>query len=339
MIVRMVFTALILVAGVSTTRAQEVTKVGTDAAPFLTIPVGARGAAVGGALVAMADDASAAYWNPGGLARVERNALMVDHSPWLPGLSFNFFSLALPVGNGAVGLNITSLGTEEMDITTPDQPMGTGETYTAASMAVGLSYAQRLTESFSIGGTVKYINERILNSSAVGVAFDIGTLYDTPFKGVRLGVSVANYGSKMQMRGEDLNIRVDIAPDQNGNNQSVVGQFKTDRFDLPLTMRVGLSWDALQQGGNRLTLAVDGVNPSHNAQSVNVGGEYAMFNETLVLRGGYTDLFLEDSEKGLTLGAGFQAKIQGSIGFSVNYAYQDFEHLGGVDRISVLLSF
>ena len=98
MIVRMVFTALILVAGVSTTRAQEVTKVGTDAAPFLTIPVGARGAAVGGALVAMADDASAAYWNPGGLARVERNALMVDHSPWLPGLSFNFFSLALPVG-------------------------------------------------------------------------------------------------------------------------------------------------------------------------------------------------------------------------------------------------
>ena len=64
-----------------------------------------------------------------------------------------------------------------------------------------------------------------------------------------------------------------------------------------------------------------------------------MFNETLVLRGGYTDLFLEDSEKGLTLGAGFQAKIQGSIGFSVNYAYQDFEHLGGVDRISVLLSF
>ncbi len=320
--------------------AQAVKKVGTSAAAFLRIPVGARASAMGSAFVSVADDPSAMFWNPGGLARIGQFALSVDHSPWLPGLNFNFVGLVLPVGSvSTVGLSVTALTTEEMLVTTTDRPMGTGETFDAGSFVVAMAYGHRLTDRFSIGATFKYISERIMNSGATAIAFDIGTIYDTPFSGIRLGVSISNFGTKMQMNGEDLNVRVDIAPDQKGNNQSVVGQLKTDAFDLPLIMRVGLSWDVFQTAGQRLTLAVDGLNPNDNGQSVNVGGEYSLFNELLMLRGGFNELFLEAREKGFTAGAGVNLKMQGSLGLSANFGYQDLEHLGGMNRFTLTLTF
>jgi hypothetical protein len=325
---------------------QEVKKVGTTSAAFLKIPVGARGSSMGSAFVATVDDPSALYWNPGGLSRNEKHALMVDHSPWLPGLSFNFFGVVIPIQSfGNLGISVTVLGTEEMDVTTPANPMGTGvngqkgEQFDASSMVVGFSYGRSLTDRFSIGGTFKYISERIFNSKATGLAFDIGTIYDTPLSGLRLGVSVSNFGTKMRMDGEDLNVRVDIVPDQLGNNQSVVGRLKTERFDLPLIMRLGLSYNALRAENLRLTFAADGINPSDNAQSVNVGAELSFLSELFLIRGGFNELFLEDREKGLTMGVGINLKIQGGLGISTNYGYQDFKHLGGMHRYTLTLTF
>jgi len=171
------------------------------------------------------------------------------------------------------------------------------------------------------------------------MAFDIGTIYDTPLTGLRLGVSVTNFGSKMQMDGEDLNVRVDIAPDQLGNNQSVVGRLKTERFDLPLIMRLGLSYDAWRTDNLRLTLAADGINPSDNAQSVNVGAELSFLNEMFILRGGYSELFLEDQEKGATFGAGVRTAIANGVIVSAGYAYQNFNHLSNVNHFTLTLSF
>ncbi|MGH7494090.1 MAG: PorV/PorQ family protein [bacterium] len=320
--------------------AQDVTKAGTSAAAFLRIPVGARGTALGSAFVSMADDPTAMFWNPGGLARLSKSALFVDHSPYLPGLNFDYLALALRSERfGSVGFNVTALSTDKMLRTTVDQPMGTGESFDAVSLAVGVAYARNLTDRFSIGANVKYIQETILNSRATGFALDIGTLYTTPFDGIRLGVSIANFGPAMQMTGEDLNVRVDVAPDQEGDNQSIVGQLKTDDFDSPLLMRVGISWDALKGGAQRLTLAADGLNPNDNTQSINVGAEFALFKEMLVLRGGFNDLFLEDREKGLTLGAGFNLDIQGGWGVTAGYAFQDLEHLDSVNRFSLAIKF
>lgn len=320
-------------------QAQDVKKVGTSAATFLRIPVGVRGAAMGSAFAAIADDPSAMFWNPGGMARIDKISLFVDHSPWLPGLSFNYVGFVLPLQRfGAVGVNVTAMSTDEMQRTTIDQPMGTGETFSAGSVAVGVAYARNLTDRFSIGANFKYINESILNSSASGFAIDIGTLYDTPFPGVKLGVSISNFGTDMRIDGDDLNVRVDIAPDQEGNNQSVVGRLRTDDFSAPLIMRVGVSWDAIASENNRLTLAIDGLNPNDNAQSVNVGGEYALLNETLILRGGFNELFLDDREKGLTFGAGVNLEVSG-LDFSGGFAFQDTEHLGAINRFSLTLAF
>ncbi|MCI0493967.1 PorV/PorQ family protein [candidate division KSB1 bacterium] len=319
---------------------QEVKKVGTSSAAFLKIPVGSRGASMGSAFVSLADDPSALYWNPGGLSRNQNYSLMVDHSPWLPGLSYNFFGVVIPMRSfGTLGISVTALTTAEMDVTTPANPMGTGEKFDASSMAVGFSYGRSLTDRFSIGGTFKYINERIFNCKATGLAFDIGTIYDTPLSGLRLGVSVSNFGSKMRIDGEDLNVRVDIAPTQLGINQSVVGRLKTERFDLPLIMRLGLSYDAWRSENFRFTLAADGINPSDNAQSLNVGAELSFLNEMFILRGGYNELFLEDREKGLALGAGFRTNISNGVGFGAAYAYQNFSNLNSVNRFTLTISF
>lgn len=320
--------------------AQDVKKVGTSAATFLRIPVGVRGTAMGSAFVSVADDASAMFWNPSGIARIQDVSLYADHSPWLPGITFNYFGFVFPTGPaGSIGINVTALTSDDIEITTVEQPLGTGETFASNSVAVGLAYARNLTDRFSIGANVKYIRESILNSAATGVAFDIGTLYDTPFPGIRLGVSISNIGTDLQIDGNDLNVRVDIAPGQEGNNQSVVGRLDTDNFDSPIIMRVGLSWDAIKTNGNRLTLAVDGLNPNDNAQSVNVGGEYSLLQELLVLRGGYNDFLLDDGEKGLTLGLGVNITTESGVGFSAGYAYQDFETLDAVNRFSLELKF
>ncbi len=319
--------------------AQDVKKVGTSAAIFLRIPVGTRGAAMGSAFVSIADDATAMFWNPSGIARLEKKAVFVDHTPWLPGLTFNYFGVVLPFESaGSVGFNVTTLGTDDMDITTVEQPDGTGETFSARSLAVGVTYARNLTDRFSIGGNVKFIHESILNSSAIGLAFDVGTIYDTPFPGVRLGVSISNFGTNLKIDGDDLNVRVDIDPSKEGDNQSIVGRLRTDDHEPPLIMRVGLSWDAFATSSNRLTFAVDGLNPNDDAQSLNVGGEYALFGETLILRGGFNDLFLDDREKGLTLGVGLNFKTSG-VEFSGGYAFQDFKHLDAVNRFSLELRF
>jgi hypothetical protein len=247
--------------------------------------------------------------------------------------------MAIPVGSGAVGVSVTALTTEDMLITTPEAPTGLGETFNAASMVVGLSYGYRLTDRFSIGASFKYISERIMNSSATGMAVDIGTVYDTPFRGIKLGVSISNFGTKMRMNGEDLNLRVDIAPDQEGNNQSVVGQFRTDEFDLPLIMRVGISWDVFTYAGQKLTIEADGVNPNDNAQSVNIGGEFSLLNDIIRIRGGFNELFLADREKGFTFGGGLNLHVPNGPKLFAGYAYQDMKHLAGVNRFTMTVMF
>ena len=200
---------------------QEVTKVGTTGGKFLSIPVGARAVGMGGAFVAVANDASAMYWNPAGIGRLSQSEAIFTHSAWVADLDFNYGGVVVPVsGLGTVGISFTSLTMADMERTTEDQPEGTGEFFSAGSFAVGLSYARNLTEWFSIGGNVKYINEHIWNSSATGFAVDVGTLFTTPFTGVKFGAGISNFGSKLQIRGDDLLVLKDISPNH-GNNANV----------------------------------------------------------------------------------------------------------------------
>ena len=93
-LIRLLLIVVMTMTGLSL-QAQEVTKVGTTAAKFLSIPVGARALAMGGAYTALANDASAIYWNPGGLAQVTSREVFFMHSEWLADINFDHFALAL----------------------------------------------------------------------------------------------------------------------------------------------------------------------------------------------------------------------------------------------------
>ena len=331
---------LILIGLPQLLQSQEVTKIGTTAAKILSIPVGSRALGMGGAFVSVADDATAMYWNPSGIARLERNEFIFMHSNWLADIRFDFVGLVFPLGTmGTIGFNVTAMTMSEMDITTEYEPEGTGETFSAGSFVAGVSFARNLTDNFSIGGTAKYVSEKIWNSTASGLAVDIGTIFNTPFRGIRLGASISNFGQKMQIFGDDLLVQKDIDASQAGNNESVNAYLATDKFDLPLTMRIGASTELINSDFNRLILAVDALHPNDNTESVNIGGEFSTLRNIVSFRGGLKSIGMKDREEKFTVGIGFNYFLGEGRRIRVDYAYEQFIHLKDIHQFTLGIKF
>lgn len=317
----------------------DVSKVGVTAAPFLEIGVGARAIGMGSAYVSMANDASSLYWNPAGIAHLERPELLLVHTQWIAGMRFDFAGFVLPLGRwGALGLSVTSLGMDDMMVQTVDQPEGTGEYFSAGDIAMALSYAFNLTDRFSFGFTGKFIQQHIWKESAWGMALDVGTLFTTGFHGMRIGATLSNFGTDMRMTGKDLLVYHDIDENILGNNDRIFAELKTESWPLPLNFQIGVGMEILQNEKRRLTLAVDALHPSDNKESMHLGMEFAL-RERIFLRAGYQSLFLKDSEEGLTLGGGVWLRVLGSMQFRIDYAYADFGRLQNAQRLSLGIVF
>ncbi|MDP3444152.1 MAG: PorV/PorQ family protein, partial [Ignavibacteria bacterium] len=208
----------ILVMLLQPVMAQRVTKTGTTAAKFLSIGIGPRANAMGAAYSSVADDASAMYWNPAGIARISEYQTAFTYTKMFADINVNYFGAVIPAGDiGVFGIGITALNIGEMEVTTEYYPEGTGEKFNAGSYAFGLTYAKYITSDFAVGVTFKYIREGIYNSSAEGFGVDVGTVFTTPFYGIKFASSISNYGSKLQMSGDDLLIRHDPDPQRDGN--------------------------------------------------------------------------------------------------------------------------
>lgn len=313
-------------------------KVGTTAANFLTIPVGPRATGMGGAFVAVANDATTSYWNPGGLSRLAANEFSVVHSEWLVGSNLNWLGLAIKLDeDNSVGISVNQLAYGSEAITTVDQPNGTGQNWDAQDIAFGLSYARNLTDRFSIGGSVKYIQQRIYNESASAFALDIGLLFTTQLKGLRIGMNISNFGTEMQMAGKDLLQPVDIDPAHTGNNDNVVSDLGTDSWTLPLIFTVGLGMDAIETENWRVTLATDAIYPNNQSSYLNVGSEVSWAN-LISLRVGYNSLFKDAAEEGLTAGVGLNYNF-GPLSARVDYSYMDFGVFKQISKYSLSVSF
>ncbi len=316
-----------------------VTKVGTTAATFLTIPVGPRALGMGGAFVSVADDATAMFWNVAGIGKLKKNEAVLIHSNWLCDTYFEYAGVLIPVsGLGTFGVNFTFMNLGEMEQTTEQDPDGNDIKFSCGSFAAGLAFARQLTDRFSIGFNVKYIQEDIMNCRASGIALDVGTIFRTQFKDARLGMSISNFGTKMQMSGNDLLVQHDIDPGLAGNNPYVNAYLSTGNFDLPLLFRVGLSIDLINTPKNLLTLSCDALHPNDNTESLNIGAEY-VFNKIFSARAGYKALYKADSEEGFTFGVGLAVGLQRSLRIKVDYAYELFGRLNNVQKLGVGLEF
>jgi len=314
-------------------------KVGSTAAPFLNIGIGPRAISMGGAFIATASDVSSLYWNPAGASRSNINEAMFSHSSWFADINYNWAGAMLKLGDaGTVGLNLTYLDYGDMEITTLAEQDGTGQLFSAHDMSIGLTYAYNLTDRFSLGGTVKYIQQKIWNTSASAFAMDLGVLFHSDIYGLRIGATITNFGTPMKMDGKDLLVQHDIDPNNYGNNDQILATLQTGEFPLPLTFRIGLAMDVLNSEEHRVTFAADALHPNDNDESLNVGAEY-MFNNLIAFRVGYKSLLLTNSEEGLTAGVGLNYNFTSDFGVRVDYAYQDFGVLDYTQHFSIGIKF
>ena len=136
-------------------------KLGTSGAQFLKIGVG-RGAAMGEAFVAVADDASATFWNPSGLGTITTREISLQHNEWIADVRHEYLSVILPLSNfGTMGISITALTMGKMEYLTVDDPnttiredTGTGTYFGASDFAVAFSFGRMLTDRLAAGLTV-----------------------------------------------------------------------------------------------------------------------------------------------------------------------------------------
>ena len=313
----------------------EMTKIGSAGAQFLKVGVGSKYQAMGEASVATVNDVYAMYWNPAGLAAIENGEVGFTNVNWVLDLNLNYVGFAKNFEDiGVFGVSATVLSMGDQEITTFDQQEGTGNSYTASSYAIGLSYARTLTARFSFGGTIKFLGERIHQEKSSGLAFDFGTMLHTGFKSLRLGMSISNLGPDLKFSGPDLSVRY---KDPNGtdNGGLVPAELKSSPYNLPMLFRVGLAYDFEFGPKSKLDLAAELKHPNDNLEQGSIGAEFG-YDEKFFLRGGYKFNY---SEEGLTLGGGLRTTLTKDTKLVLDYAWQDLGRLQTAQRFSVGFTF
>ena len=304
------------------------------AGEFMSIGVGGRPLAMGGAFSAVANDITAGYYNPSGLIQLnypqislmhdERYGNLVNYDyaafglPWDKDMSFALSIMRLGIdgipdtrnalidvnGNGKIDDN------DRIDYTKITE-------FSDQDWAFYLSFAKRLTDNFSYGASVKYIRRDIAEYSANGIGFDVGALY-VPFENFSVGANIQDITTTLVAWSTGLNEL--ISP----------------------TAKIGAAygWNILN---GRLTPAVDFDVRFENRQyasTFNVGpvsfdmhaGLEFNYNNLFSIRGGYNDV------KQYTVGAGIKLpKLNIDYSFA-RFNASELDRLPDTHRISIILT-
>ncbi|UCD37407.1 MAG: PorV/PorQ family protein [Fidelibacterota bacterium] len=320
-------------------QAQTTTKTGTTTAQFLKIGPGARAAGMGESFSAIADDISAIFWNPAGLAHMSRNRLLASHIDWLADIDYDFFAAAFQVsGNSSVGAFATSVAVPEDEVRTVEQPDGTGERFSASDIAIGFSYARRISDRFSVGIVGKYIQERIWSMTSQSVALDIGTLYQSRWHNLRIGITLSNFGLPMKLAGRANLIFADAHPFIEGNIETIRAELEMEKWEIPLNVKTSIASDIISTQALKLSAALDMVHPNDNNEFFNGGVEARLLN-MISLRTGYRGYGMKKAEGGFAFGAGLDLGLSQGLQVQVDYAVTDFGRLKDIHQFSVGFGF
>lgn len=271
----------------------------------LKLATDSRPAAMGEAFCAVADDASALYWNPAGLAQLKRPEVLFTHMNRLVDTRFFDLSYAQPLGGGGViGAGVFSLYMED---TRRDSAGNTTGSFMNYNNYLLLAYARRLSAGFSAGVAGKVVYNKLDDYRSGNAAFDVSGLYALS-GALSLGVSLQNISARSRLF---RNIET-----------------------VPFNVKAGVAGVFFKK---RVTLAADMNFPADSRPSAAAGAEYRVF-EGLAMRAGYKYKFQRTrlgGMNGFSAGCGLKHKA-----YRLDYAFSPYGNLGDtVHRLTLGFGF
>jgi hypothetical protein len=182
---------------------------------YLQYGAGARSLAMGGAYVALADEASGPYWNPAALTQVEEHQFLSMYAPFFEQTNYNFLSYVHPLRRlGTLGISdvlLHSGGYKETRLV--EGIIGTNRSI--FKNAIIISYANKVRERISVGASLKLIHQRVMRYSGNGQGIDLGILYQ-PLDVLNIGLSLQNVlQPKVTLRDDpdvyEINLKAGVA--------------------------------------------------------------------------------------------------------------------------------
>ncbi len=283
-------------------------KVGTTAYSFLKIDPSARSTGMGGAFVGLSNDESALYFNPAGLIQTEGKRFFTTYNNYISDIQSGFLGYVHPYSeNLRFGISICYFNYGSMIKT---DALGTNlGTFGASDFAFALSLTRKVTPNFSLGGTGKFIYEKIEVYSSDALALDLGAFYISKDSRTCIGGVGQNLGIQLK------------------------GTTKSHKDQLPASVKLGISHQLKELP---LIFAADVAKPFDNDVFFNLGGEFIAL-KPLYLRAGWSSFgknFKTDSDQdnlaGFAAGFGVIWKV-----YRFDYAFSSYADLGGVHKISI----
>jgi len=287
-------------------------KVGSSAFKFLNIQTDAHSAALGG-LSAQASGASALFSNPSGIAGSEGMGFTAGMTQWLVETQIMNVGFVMPMMGGVVGLSLVSVdygdimrsgwaGTTEF-VFEPNQGA-----FKASDMSLQASFGKSLSDKFSLGGTAKMVSQAIDDVDLSGLAFDIGTQFDTGYRNIKMGAVISNFGPDLASQAED------------GANYA-----EFPAMSLPMTFSFGVTGEAIAG----LNVGLNVLKQADMEQEFIVNGEYAV--SIASLRFSYN---LNNPQQDISVGGGVNLG-----GISANFAMTMAQHFDPIMRFGLGYNF
>ena len=286
--------------------------------------------------------------NVAGLGRINGRQIMVGNTRLFEGtdIKLNSFGFAQRSGkNGAFGISLMAVNFGDIPVTTTNQPIGTGATYSPSFFNMGLGYSYTYDNKISVGLLLRGVSESLPEVSAFGFAIDAGVQYVSGEKdNFKLGISLRNVGSPMKFTGQGLTLQAPN-PDSETPYPLTVTQQSQD-FELPSVLNIGLSYDFYISEKAVFSAIGNFTSNAFSRDQVGIGGEFK-FNDMFMIRGAYkTDLAKEDGETnnvytGFSGGASVELPFNesGKNRIGIDYAYRTTNPFRGTHNLSVRFSF
>jgi hypothetical protein len=279
--------------------------------------VGAEAVALGGSAVAMGNGLENLYYNPAALASIDHSEALVSYSTYLADCNVNYGAVSVPLGSqGVLAVSLKVLNIGDITVTTEENPEGTGQILTPNFSVLGVSYGRRMTDRVLLGATGMFVNERVADLTAQGIAVDLGVQYDTGWRGLRFGFAMKNIGPNMQFDGSNLEQRL-VLPGDDPTAQPHVVQLESASFEIPSYLQIGVAYDIAVAQKTSATLYGTFQGNNFSTDEYRLGAEYRI-GEHLALRGGYQgQVPLKESARqgdylyNFSYGAGFNFRLGG----------------------------